>query len=298
MELQTIMGRLDGDPQKDVRTLTNYVFQLTEELRYLLNNLDVTNFNNLGLARYENGRMQLYAEQLSVAAKELEVKLTQADRELETRIEATVNGLRTTVEAQGGTITDLQGTVTSVSSRVSKVEQTASQIQSTVTAQGNTIGTMQSSITQNADKISAIVTNVGSYGSVTAASIVAAINDAGSNIKISADHINISGFVTFEDLSGVGKTQINGSNITSGTITGVEIRTTGNSSYGEVVIANNMIEIGTGSIYNDTYGTTRFEDSRFRFYVGNMGRYWELDGSGMSYYDSDGSYINGFAFAN
>lgn len=298
MELQTIMGRLDGDPKKDIRTLTNYVFQLTEELRYLLNNLDVTNFNDLGLARYENGRMQLYAEQVSIAAQALEMKLTEADRELETRIEATVNGLRTTVEAQGGTITDLQGTVTSVTKRVSTVEQTASQIQSTVTEHGNAIGTMQSSITQNANKISAIVANVGSSGSVTAASIVAAINEAGSNIKISADHINISGFVTFEDLSGVGKTQINGSNITSGTITGVEIRTTGNSNYGEVVIANNMICIGTGHIYNDTYGSTSFKDSVFRFHVGNGGRYWELDGNGMNYYDSDGSYINGFAFAN
>lgn len=298
MEIQTIMGKLVGDPQRDVRTLTDYVFQLTEEMRYLLNNLDVTNFNDLGLARYENGKMQLYAEQVNIATKALEVKLTQADQELETRIEATVNGLRTTVEEQGGTITDLKGTVTSVTNRVSTVEQTASKIQSTVTAQGNTIGTMQTSITQNANKISAIVTNVGSSGSVTAASIVAAINNAGSSVKISADHVNISGFVTFSDLSGNGTTQINGSNITSGTITGVEIRTTGSSRYGQVVIANNMIKIGTGIIYNDTTGLTSFEDYTFRFYVGGNGRYWELDGSGMYYYDRYGSRINGFAFLN
>lgn len=262
MELQTIMGRLVGDPQEDVRTLTNYVFQLTEEMRYLLNNLDVTNFNDLGLARYENGRMQVYAEKVEVAAQALEIKLKQENQELEARIQATVEGISSTVQEQG-----------------------------------NTIGTMQTSITQNANKISAIVTNVGSSGTVTAASIVAAINNAGSLVKISADHINISGFVTFDDLSGSGTTEINGSNITSGTITGVTIKTTGNINYGQVVIANNMIEIGTGSIYNNTTGLTSFTDYSFRFYVGNRGRYWELDGTGMNYYDSDGTYLNGFAFA-
>ena len=39
-------------------------------------------------------------------------------------------------------------------------------------------------------------------------------------IKINASKINISGFVTFSDLSTSGYTTINGSNITTGTING------------------------------------------------------------------------------
>lgn len=50
-------------------------------------------------------------------------------------------------------------------------------------------------------------------GKVTAASIVAAVNDSGSSVKIDADHVDISGFVTFTDLTTPGKTSISGNTI-------------------------------------------------------------------------------------
>ena len=72
MDLKTTMGSLSGNTSQDLKMLYNYVFQLTEEMRYLMNNLDVTNFNDLGLARYENGRLQVYSEVVEVRANKVE----------------------------------------------------------------------------------------------------------------------------------------------------------------------------------------------------------------------------------
>lgn len=50
-------------------------------------------------------------------------------------------------------------------------------------------------------------------GKVTAASIVTAVNGSSSSVKINADHVDISGFVTFSDLEDDGASTINGNNI-------------------------------------------------------------------------------------
>lgn len=82
MDLMTATPKLTGDVQKDIKNLSNHVFQLEEHLRYQLRNLDVTNFNDLGLARYENGRMQVYAEAVEVHTKDLLVKIEETKNEV------------------------------------------------------------------------------------------------------------------------------------------------------------------------------------------------------------------------
>lgn len=50
-------------------------------------------------------------------------------------------------------------------------------------------------------------------GKVTAASIVTAVNGSSSSVKINANHVDITGFVTFSDLEDDGASTINGNNI-------------------------------------------------------------------------------------
>lgn len=72
-----------------------------------------------------------------------------------------------------------------------------------------------------ADKFDVMVSGIGSDGLVTTASIVAAINNAGSTINIDADKINFTGFTTFltaADVGASGSTTISGSRITTGTL--------------------------------------------------------------------------------
>jgi len=76
--------------------------------------------------------------------------------------------------------------------------------------------TLDGRITTEAGRISLIVSEVGDGDSVTAASIVLAINDEGSSVVIEGDHININGNTTFGDnveFKGDLHTQVDGSNI-------------------------------------------------------------------------------------
>lgn len=80
---------------------------------------------------------------------------------------------------------------------------------------------------------------------VNANGIIAAINLSEEAIKISADKINITGYVTFNDLSGNGTTTINGANIKTGTIQGVTYKTIG--SRGAITMQDGYFN----SVYNN-----------------------------------------------
>lgn len=101
------------------------------------------------------------------------------------------------------------------------------------------------------------------YGNVTAASIVAAVNNSGSNVKINADKVDITGLVTFTDLSTEGMTTINGGNITAGVISADHIDT-------NISEVSDTLYLGSGS-----YGT---------LYVGGAA---SISSSWNSFYESD-----------
>jgi hypothetical protein len=78
----------------------------------------------------------------------------------------------------------------------SRITQTATEIRSEVT---NTAAGLSSRITQNANKVSIVVDD---NNNIKTASIVAGINgQEGSYVKISADTIDLSGYVTASQLS-------------------------------------------------------------------------------------------------
>lgn len=84
--------------------------------------------------------------------------------------------------------------------------------------------TLQSEIQPQADKIALVVSeSAGSYV-IKSAEIVAAINESGSTVKISADHIALTGSVIVSLING-GSTTINGDKITTGTLNGDRIIT-------------------------------------------------------------------------
>lgn len=78
----------------------------------------------------------------------------------------------------------------------SRLNVTAGKIDQEVTDRSNADVTLQSNITQEANRITQIVTAVGANGEVTAASIVAAVNNGESSVIISADHVDLQAYVT------------------------------------------------------------------------------------------------------
>lgn len=101
--------------------------------------------------------------------------------------------------------------LTDADGHINELTRTADEMSSTIYDPN----TGESRIQQNADAISVVV---DSNDDIKAASIVAAINDSGSSVIIDADHIALSGYVTFDNLSTSGQTAIDGANITTGTI--------------------------------------------------------------------------------
>lgn len=289
MDLQITAAKLTGDVERDVKSLSNHVFQLEEQLRYQLRNLDVTNFNDLGLARYENGRLQIYTEQINVQAEKLRVELGKETDDLHAEIEATAEELSTKISG--------------VDERYSSLKQTVDGIQSTVSGNETELGNLKSQITQTNSKISAVVSEVDdSSGNVTAASIVAAINSAGSAVKISADNITLTGVVTVADLAGNGTVEINAGNIAAGgTISGVALESTSGYYWKRVTIANGQIELYSGGLYDDSYGEIllyssdtlhlQSQSGNVRIYPGTTA-YWEFRSSGIFWCDQYGNVMN------
>lgn len=112
--------------------------------------------------------------------------------------------------------------------------------------------TYTSSITQNANSINSIVQAVGANGTVTAASIVQAVNAAGSTVKISADHITLSGDVVLKSNLTDGSTQISGSNITTGTINAQNVNVTNINGQNVISAVANATNAAVANALNNT----------------------------------------------
>lgn len=80
----------------------------------------------------------------------------------------------------------------------SSITQTASQIRAEVT---DTKNELQGSITVQSNKIALVVEDTSSGPKIKAAQIVAAINNGASSIVISANHINLDGYVKASDIT-------------------------------------------------------------------------------------------------
>ena len=137
----------------------------------------------------------------------------------------------------------------------SSITQTAQAITAEVTRASNAESSLSGRIQVQADKVSMVVEETASGNVVKAASIVAAINNAGSSVVISADHINLDGYVTASQLS-TQKARID--NILNGTTTATTLKATntyfGGSGGGDVHIYGQRVRVYS---VQDTSGTTR-----------------------------------------
>lgn len=96
-----------------------------------------------------------------------------------------------------------------------ELSQTADRITTEVAREYATKDEMTSSITQTADSI-----NLEVGKKVGKTEVISSINLTPETAKITANHVDLQGYTTFTDLSTGGRSTINGSNITTGTIDG------------------------------------------------------------------------------
>ena len=110
----------------------------------------------------------------------------------------------------------------------------------------STTSQMNAAINIKANEISSVVsTKVGNN------EIISKINQSAETISINASKVNLTGYITASDLSGSGTTTINGSNITTGTISAN--RVSGGTLQGSTIIAT------TGSVGGLTISSNRLK---------------------------------------
>lgn len=135
---------------------------------------------------------------LTDTANGLNSTITQTASQIRTEVSDANNGVYSYINQEADRI---ESVVENTASGLrSSITQTASQIMSEVNSSVNSV---KSSITQQANRIDLVVQGTGSNAAIKPAAIVAAINNAASTVIISADHINLDGYVTMSDLSAV-----------------------------------------------------------------------------------------------
>lgn len=206
--LDTSFPKIDDHQttEENFLQVTNYLYMLLENLRYTLGNLGEENFNDTELddiakmirepvwARIEDAEGNINS--LNITAKSLSSQISD--------INGNVSSLTQTSQTLSSQILSVEGTV-------SKLTQTANSLSTRVSdAEGNL-----SSLTQTVYGMTLSVSNSGT------SSTIKLMQDG---VAISSQNIVMSGIVTFSDLSTAGSTTINGSNVTTGTISASRIR--------------------------------------------------------------------------
>lgn len=162
---------------------------------------------------------------------ELRTTMTERVTNLDGKIESykstfqqTAQQIQSTVDAHYSEQTQFQSQITqradSITTRVTSTEAGLSRAQGDISDAKSDIEDAKTAITQTQSTISQTASEIRAEVSnaTTHAAIVAKINDNTSSVKIKADKVDITGFVTFDDLRTTGKTIINGSNIVTGNI--------------------------------------------------------------------------------
>lgn len=232
---------ISGNTKEDMQNLYDTVLRLRKELEYGLYNLDDSNIPGLN----------------SVIADEIgNSTLIQQNAESISLLASDISGNTAAITVNANAISSL---VTDVSGNTSSIIQNADNITSIVTDIGSIetdVSNNTSSITQNASNIALKVSQTDYNGN----EIVSMINQTATTIDIAAEKINLTGFVSFSNLTD-GSTSISGDNIDTGTIDADRVAT-------DISQVNELLYIGE-------YSSTDTKEIRFasgsRLTGGNTG---------------------------
>lgn len=168
----------------------------------------------------------------------------------------TVSGFSTRIEDAEGNISTLSQTVSGFNTRIENTEGSISTINQSLTSITTRVSNAEgdiSTVSQTANKVNWLIASGTSSTNFT-------MTDRA--IKLVADTIDLSGYVTFSALSTSGKTTINGANITTGTISAdridvstLKVTTIFTTDHLRVAVQSS----GTGNLYLGGDTTWNFE---------------------------------------
>lgn len=134
--------------EEQVRELRDYSYQLLEYLRYALQNLDPSNFNETEMEKWANQ----ITEPIYGDIRDAEGNITQ--------LAVTAQGLQATVANQNGQIADLTLTANGLSSTVANQENKISNLTQTANSISATVSGMETTVDEMGDEIDVINTTM------------------------------------------------------------------------------------------------------------------------------------------
>lgn len=214
---------------------------------YTITNVDTVSFG-IRLSLFKNGKISFKKAQIEKGNKVTDWSI--ASNDLQFQIDTTTTEISKTKSQVSEIKTDLNG----ITSRVGKVETTQTSINGQVTGLESRMSNAESKITESAitnvvkesqfikDINGNITTNKNNISKIeqSSNSITSSVKDLEgkyTEIKQTVDGIDLTGKVSFSDLSTSGRTTINGANITTGTIDTNKVNIKGNTTR-KIVIAN------------------------------------------------------------
>lgn len=214
---------------------------------YTITNVDTVSFG-IRLSLFKNGKISFKKAQIekgnkvtdwSIASNDLQFQIDTTTTEISktksqvSEIKTELNGITSRVSNVETNQTTTNGKVSSLETRMSTAESKITDTAITnVVKESQFIKDMNGNITVNKNNISKI--------EQTSNSITSSVRDLEgkyTEIKQTVDGIDLTGKVSFSDLSTSGRTTINGANITTGTIDTNKVNIKGNTTR-KIVIAN------------------------------------------------------------
>ena len=173
------------------KTIKNWLFQLNEQLRYNLYNMEVENFTQQTVDQLTSVSEDVEA-QLQVLDGKITAAVTAADGRF-SELQIDIDGITARVGDAEGNISQLQQTATSITSTVQDMQGNISVLQQTATSLTSRVSDAEdniSSVEQTAEKIDWVVASGTSASSFTLTSHMASL--IAEEVEIQTDNLVIS----------------------------------------------------------------------------------------------------------
>lgn len=304
-----------AESTEEIKPAVNVLYNSIKNKTYrpaTINLLQDFNINCGDIITVDGDTFYVMSKELSASGCKLECFGNQYREKQPTSINSDIIALRGKTNELFRDLEMTQSTLTDAANGLqSQITQTANEINSRVT---NEVSGLESKITQTANSITSSVTDeinqAKSEIKQTTDSISLQVQNQGdlvAQLVLDVDGIQAKGYVTFTDLSGSGKTTINGDNITTGTISADRINLTGSISWGDLTQScKNTIASYAGDTNLPDYIHSTYIDSTTikspiiqggTLYAGNVYEgYCRMTSSGLNIVNDDGSNVCGIGW--
>lgn len=281
LNADTGFPQFTGEESSDqkIDRVMNYLYMLLEQLRYTLNNLDADNFNDTGLKEIAEGIAKPLATSFENELMETNALIEGWSSEFGSQIKLLTDWKDEATES----IASVQVAAGQNEAKITALTSWQSSAEGELDGLAASVASIEEIADANGASISQIVSAVGKDGKVNAASIVSAVNGAGSSVMIDADRIRMTGevvFLTADDVGDGGTTEISGDRISlrlDGTDDDGETDLSSDNGLRFEYVTSRGYEREFADIYTSIDGNDSDETSRYALNL-SANRFYNEDG--------------------